>query len=331
MSEKASPAAIGAFVLGAVVLIVTGLLVFGSGKFLKNTESFVLYFDGNARGLNVGAPASFRGVRIGTVNEIHLIWDNTTEKAYVETVVEIIEDSFREEFSEKGVRRHEQDESLEYLVNELGLRAKLSLQSMVTGQLYIELDLHPGAPVKLAGFKSPYRELPTLPSTMQALQNAVEIIIENLQTAPVKDLFARLDATAESIQEFLKSPQVQEVPETVHQVLVNLRDLTTKLNEQLPPLTSSLTATSAEAAAAFADVRILLQDEQGQVVRLAAELETAVQQLQGVLQQSDQLVDAVDVGTLHTMVDELSRAARSIRVFADFLERNPSAILRGKN
>ncbi|OPX35946.1 MAG: hypothetical protein B1H11_08400, partial [Desulfobacteraceae bacterium 4484_190.1] len=73
MSKKANKSIIGAFVVGAVVLVVTGVMIFGSGKFLSSSERWVLYFDGSIQGLKVGAPVVFRGVRIGSVSEIKLI------------------------------------------------------------------------------------------------------------------------------------------------------------------------------------------------------------------------------------------------------------------
>ncbi len=83
MSQKASATAIGAFVLGAVALIVVGLLSFGSGKFLKNVETYALFFEGNAKGLSIGAPASFRGVKIGSVKDIKLVDDQSTDEVFV--------------------------------------------------------------------------------------------------------------------------------------------------------------------------------------------------------------------------------------------------------
>ncbi|MFV9646304.1 MAG: MlaD family protein, partial [Desulfobacterales bacterium] len=73
MSKKASKTAIGGFVVGALALIVVGVLIFGSGKFLTKTQTYVMYFEGSVRGLNVGAPIVFRGVKIGSVTRIQLV------------------------------------------------------------------------------------------------------------------------------------------------------------------------------------------------------------------------------------------------------------------
>src|SRR5690242_2285027 len=70
--RRANPALIGAFVLGAVVLVGAVVVVWGSGRFFRNTKTFVAYFSGSVNGLNPGAPVKFRGVKIGSVTEIRL-------------------------------------------------------------------------------------------------------------------------------------------------------------------------------------------------------------------------------------------------------------------
>ena len=78
MGRRANPTVIGAFIIGAVALIVIGLLVLGRGQFFSDTQTFVLYFDGSIKGLNIGAPVDFQGVRIGSVTDIHVIYDSKT-------------------------------------------------------------------------------------------------------------------------------------------------------------------------------------------------------------------------------------------------------------
>ena len=70
MSKPIGKPIIGAFVVGAVAIVVAGLFVLGGGKFLKKKYIHVMYFDGSVKGLKVGAPVTFRGVEIGTVTNI---------------------------------------------------------------------------------------------------------------------------------------------------------------------------------------------------------------------------------------------------------------------
>jgi paraquat-inducible protein B len=331
MSQKASPTAIGAFVLGAVALIITGLLTFGSGKFFKDIESYVLVFRGNAKGLNIGAPVSFRGVKFGSVSGVQLVWDVSTDEAFVEVLVEIDGDAFRNVESQPGVDRMAAKDTLTHLIDDLALRAKLAPLSLVTGQLYIEFDFFPDTEAKLYGFNSIYPEFPTLPSSIEELENVVRAVLERLKEFPIRDLGNQLVSAVEGINSIINRRATKDTPEVLHQALVNLRDLTGKLNEQVTPLTESLTQTSDEANAALADVRQIMRNERGDIVRLADSMESTAKQARAVLKQTGDVVSAVDAAAIDRLVQELSRAAVSIRVFADYLERHPEALIRGKN
>jgi hypothetical protein len=70
MAKQANKTLIGGFVVGAVALIVAGVLVFGSGKFFQARNKYVLFFQGSLKGLNVGAPVLFQGVQVGSVIDI---------------------------------------------------------------------------------------------------------------------------------------------------------------------------------------------------------------------------------------------------------------------
>ena len=331
MSQKVSATAIGAFVLGALALIVTGLLTFGSGRFLKDTHTYVLYFEGNAKGLNVGAPASFRGVKIGTVRKVELVVNRSTAEIFISVVVETDPDAFREVDGDTGVTREASDIPVRKLIEEHGLRAKLATLSLVTGQLYIEFDFYPDTPARLTGFASSHEEIPTLPSAMEELEGTLQTILKNLQETPIQELVNQMAAAVQGINTLIDSPTFKQSPKILHETLQNLRELTHKLNEQITPLTASLKQTSEQAGEAFADVRKLLQDDSGKVVRLADSIEGTANKARDVVSQTKTIVSAVDGKDLEALVEELAEAARSIRMLADYLERHPEALLRGKN
>lgn len=332
MSQKASPTAIGAFVLGAIALVVTGLLVFGSGTFLKDTETFVLYFKGNAKGLNVGAPASFRGVSTGSVKDVQLVFDNSTAEIFIAVIVEYDSDAFHEVDSKQGVAyQHGEDIPLKVLIEQHGLRAKLATLSLVTGQLYIEFDFFPDTPIHLVGFDKRHEEIPTLPSTMEELGSTLHTLATKVKDLPIKELVDQLFATVENLNELVNSRSFKDTPEVLHEGLVNLRDLTAKLNDKVVPVANSVEQASSEAARTFQDIRVVLRDEKDNVVRLAETVQQAADEARRLLGNTDSIVSGVDVDKLSRLVEELSEAARSIRVLADYLERYPAALIRGKN
>jgi len=332
MSQKASATAIGVFVLGAIALLIVALLTFGSGKFLKDTKTFVLYFQGNAKGLNIGAPASFRGVKIGAVTDIQLLFDKSTDEVYVGVVAELEDDAFHEFESQSGVDKAAGKDGISYIIKELGLRAKLATLSLVTGQLYVEFDFYPDTPVQMYGFDFPYEEFPTLPSTMEELQGTLHELLKTARALPLRELVKQLTSAIDAISSVVDSQEFRKAPELLNQALVNTRDLTAKLNEEVTPLTRSLQQTSDEAGAAMADLRLMMRKQDGEeVVRLADSIDAVASQASSLLNQSQGVVSSIDTKALESLVQELSRAARSIRVFADYLDRHPEALIRGKN
>lgn len=370
MSQKASAPVIGAFVLGAIALLVSALLLFGSGRFLKDTQIFVLYFQENAKGLNVGAPVSFQGVKIGSVTSMQLLFDRSTDNVYVGVVIEIDKDAFHEIESKPGVNRAAGEDEIKYLIDNLGLRAQLGMLSLVTGQLYIEFGFYPDTEARLYGFDFHAEEFPTLPSSMEELQNAMQSLLRMVRERPLGEMVDKLAAAIDSISGFLgsqalkeapelfnqtlasvrdlslnldqevryltdslkRSQALKEAPELFNQTLVSVRDLSTHLDKEISALIHSLQQATASAGAAIADLRIMMREEEsGEVARLAGRLEQAADQANILLGQSREVVSSIDTNALKAMVRELSGAARSIRGLADYLDRHPEALIRGKS
>src|SRR5215475_11276103 len=160
MGRRANPTVIGAFIIGAVALIVIGLLVLGRGHFFSDTRTFVLYFDGSIKGLNIGAPVEFQGVRIGSVTDIRVIQIPKTSEFRTPVYIQIEVNRIGEAQVKRS--RAEQREYLKSLIQR-GLRAQLVAQSLVTGQLIVQLGFYPDTPIRLVGDDPDVPELPTMP------------------------------------------------------------------------------------------------------------------------------------------------------------------------
>ncbi len=137
MSKKVNKTAIGLFVIGGLILLMVGIVVFGSGLLFKRTIKFVLYFDGSVKGLSIGAPVMFRGVSIGAVKDISLIYDSKTGTIMLPVIVEIEQGRIKgaPSFGDFGGDKK---------MIELGLRGKLEIYSFLTSQLMISFDFYPG-------------------------------------------------------------------------------------------------------------------------------------------------------------------------------------------
>lgn len=139
MSKEANKTLIGAFVVGAVFLLVAAVLIFGSGKFFRKTYKAVMFFEGSIKGLNVGSPVMFRGVKVGTVTDINLILYAKDLSMRTTVIAEFDPERWTLVGGERGDVKRLQ------LVIDRGLRAQLQMQSFVTGQLMIALDFFPAS------------------------------------------------------------------------------------------------------------------------------------------------------------------------------------------
>ena len=194
MILKPKKKVIGLFVVGALILMMTGIVVFGSGDLFKRTNKFVLYFDGSVKGLAIGAPVMFRGVSIGTVKDISLIYDSKAGTVMLPVIVEIQQGRI------KGTPSFSDLVSDKKMI-ELGLRGKLEVQSFLTGQLMISFDFYPNKPPELRGILKEYPELPTLPISPD--------IFELMNEVPIKEIAKNLEATVKGVNRLVNSSDWQ--------------------------------------------------------------------------------------------------------------------------
>jgi paraquat-inducible protein B len=152
MAKEANKTLIGLFVVGAIVLLIVALVVFGGGRFFKSTERYVAFFDESVKGLSVGAPVMFRGVRIGKVDDFQVYYNVGEDKFKIPVLITL----FPEKIQGIGIEMESTEaESRKFWQQMLedGFRAELQIQSLVTGQLGIQLDFYPGRPLKLHGIE----------------------------------------------------------------------------------------------------------------------------------------------------------------------------------
>ena len=320
MGKKANPALIGAFVVGAIALAVIGLVVFGSGQIFKHTVKFVCFFTGTVSGLNVGAPVRFKGVDVGSVTDIRLRLEGSTlvERADVEKGVRIpvsIEID-QDKLALQGGRRKLGDPAQVKQLIDLGLRAQLNAQSLVTGLLFIQLDFHPEKPaIFVLPPDSKPLEIPTMPTTMELVQSAAAEVIHKLEEIHLDTMVKSATEVLDGINGVVNAPGLKQAIETlpntvanVNQAVTSLRELAVRLDNKQGPFFDSLKGTSDKTSATLEQARLTLQSVQT-VADPGSPLAT---QLSASLQ-------------------EITAAARSMRLLADYLERNPSALVRGRD
>lgn len=210
MARKANKTMIGIFVVGAVALLVLGITIFGSGVFLKRSDKYVLFFDGSIKGLSVGAPVIFRGVKIGNVSDISLIYDKKSENVLIPVVIDV-------ELSRvKGAPDKLGYPDYRMLIDE-GLRARLEVQNFITSSLMLAFDFYPNKPEKMYGIMKDYPELPTLPISPD--------IFELMDEIPVKEISEDLRQAVSGINKLVNSKGISELDKTLSEVTQAARSI----------------------------------------------------------------------------------------------------------
>lgn len=379
MKTRISPTLLGVFVLCALVIAGAAILVFGSGSLFRDNIEYVLFFSGSVKGLQEGAPVTFRGVKVGTVSDIRITLNNTTDEIRIPVYVRL--EPGRITTSGDGAEDVTMRKYVDKLVQS-GLRAQLQLQSLVTGQLMVHLDFYPDREAVYANVGGGIPELPTIPSNFEELSRSFEQL-------PVQEILDRILATLEGIERFVNSDDLREATHALSlsiqemQVLVKrlnanldplvervgttsvaLRDLIIHVNDQVEPVVQTLqktgkqsqqlletataridelapkvTRTVEELDSALQELRKLVALKEGPAATVAEELTLALQTSRTTMQHADTLVrqlSAVSENDSETRQDlaraifELTEAARSVRILADFLQKHPETIVHGK-
>ena len=339
MAKKSNPRLIGSFVVGAIVLAIAGALAFGGGQFLAKKAPAVLFFEGSLAGLDVGAPVEFRGVKVGTVTKIVIQYDVANQHLRIPVNIEIDPDKFQIISGQRNIN------NIKTLV-EKGLRAQLVVQSLVTGQAIVEFDFHPGTPIRLVGAEPGMMELPTRPSDMDLLKASVTNVLSKISKLPLNDM----------------ANQILDVLTNASDTLKSAQGLVANVNSQVNPLATSVVGTADQATATLKDAQARLSLQPGEPManlnetlvsarKLAAVLETNVPPIasgalklmvsaQGTLQQADDILTSAErlivpssplYYELIATIREFKGAAVAIRIFAEYIQRNPNALLTGKH
>ncbi len=312
---------VGGVVLGGATLAVATILLFGNARILTPTLGAVIVFQDSISGLTIGAPVTFRGVRVGAVRSITVHFDARSGVATIPVTLDLEPERVRVT-SETG---HDAI-GLPSLVAR-GLRAELNIQSFVTGQSEIDLDFYPASVAIMHPGVSSLPEIPTEQSTLERVK-------QQLSALPLRALSDNAAATLQS-----------------------LRNLSEKLDRSLPPLIESVRATSDRSAAflvdagrSVAEVRARLDDVLAGVSRITA---TADRQLSGrgrdlhtVLVSANQTVASagdrlselrsltaergVDRANIDSALRDLASASASLRGLAADVERDPKLLLTGR-
>ncbi len=334
MAAIASPKVIGGFVVGAIALLVAGVIAFGGGQYFTPKGKAVIYFQGaSLSGLDIGSPVTFRGVKIGSVTDVVIHYDIDNQRLLIPVYIEI-------ELSRFEIVSGKQDEkkNIRALIDR-GLRAQLVVQSLVTGQASVDLSFHPDSPAVFVGEEKRFVELPTIPSDIDMLKANLTSVLQRIAKLPLDEIGARTLNTIDTTNALMQG-----------------------LNAEITGVATSIRGAGDQATATLSEAQARLQLQDGE----------PMQNLNNTIIDAQKLVNKVNGGidpiiadanklttvTLSTMdemritletarssispdsdlyfqlnrtLKEIQTTASSIRALPDYVQRHPDALLLGKH
>lgn len=338
MSVKANPTVVGGFVIGAIILVVISLLVLGSGRFFKNDLRLMAVFPGTVKGLHVGSPVLFRGVNIGSVVQIKIYHDPKKRQSLVPVYIDLKQEVMELINPDAGKGKLTKEQAIAFMVEMVksGLHAHLTIESLVSGRQMVEFEIDPSIPIKLTGIDKEYLEIPTVESDLNKLRNLFESI-------PLKELTDNLVITVTEINKMFADEESRNVLENINSAIVGSRKFIDSLNEKIVPLADSsqsrldeiqvlLINTEAQLTKTLLELTRLSNNLNKQMTLLSKSATSAFDKGDEAFTNINTLVDKESVtrNKLDQSLNELSRAAKSFRVFTEYLERHPEALIKGK-
>ena len=313
------PLAIGAFIMGAIILVFIALLFFSGGRLFAEKAPVVMFFNSSVQGLQVGAPVKLKGVVIGEISDIRIDFPNDSSQGVTAAVHA---DLLLKRINLKGTQVGE--EFFSHAIDN-GLRAQLNYQSLLTGQLYVELDFYPDTSPHLHGEKDQLLELPTIATDFESLS-------KDFQSMNLKSLVNNVDNLAQHLGEIAASGQIQQALDSfdtaakaVKKTAINLNITQANLGENGKDILAKLDNLLEQLSQ---DEPKLIESLHHSLIELRSTL-TSINQV--ATQAGDTLgQDSPLLIKLDNTLEEIRRSARALRSLSETLDEQPEAILRGK-
>jgi paraquat-inducible protein B len=320
--NSSTPATVGGFILGGLAIVVVTVLFFGGGETFASKTKAVVYFQGSVGGLAVGAPVTFRGVAIGSVARVDLLVDPATSTARIPVWLQLEPD--RVTFVENSPHHP----MLRQLVD-AGLRAKLVPQSLVTGQMLVELDMSRETPARFVGPKD--ADVPEIP----AVQSDLQELRQQLAGAPLAETVAQALRTLTAIEKVANriDGEIGPLAASAHDVLTSTGLVMDNANVTIARLGPELSSDLDDAHRLVLDARQQLAARGEDVNRTLSDADKTLQAARGLIASANGIVAlrSQSRGDIEASLRDLAATASSFRDFAESIERDPGLLLRGRS
>lgn len=334
---------VGAFIVGGVVSLLLALFWLGASRFDTDVVTRVTYLDESVQGLEIGAPVKIRGVSIGKVTDILLAPDHRLVEVQAEIRVDVL----------RGINVLGEGEQLGDSADEVPSELRLIVSTQgITGVKFLEADFFPdGTPTPELSFKAPDNYVPSTPSTLKSLEDAVRGLGDELPLAlkDMRTLMNTLESQTRAVDTAALSDAILMLAEDLH--LAFTGTATTGLGSEISGLVTDLRAltqrldSAVEAAAAdggtIARATTSVEDVAGRLGTLAtridgiladSDLPAASKSIRAAADSAARLADGLSpaIQDAPSVTAELRQALRAIGDLARLLERDPGVLLRGR-
>jgi paraquat-inducible protein B len=308
MQAKNYYLSIGIFVIGALAIIVAGIVALGGGGVMTEKHKYVMFFERSIQGLQVGAPVKIKGAKVGEVTDINIEIDGETLEFLNVVYAELDPGEI------SWLRQKRRNPIFDRLVAK-GMRAQLQVQSMLTGMLFVQIDFHQDAPLKYYKLDPDTKEIPVIPTEMDLLLDAFSDI-------DFAKLAANIERILHNIENFTGNPELHALPGNANATVLSIKKLADDVDGQLVK----------EMTTAVKQLNLLLSELGKDVPGLtdsAQEILTRLEKSMGNI--SHILSD--DSPMLHEItgaVQELNRTLTAVRSLANTIDQQPESLLKGK-
>lgn len=356
MTPRPHALRIGLFAIGGLALLVMAVASVFGGRLFADSERAVLHFNGSIYGLQIGAPVVFRGVRMGGVVSIGLVNDAQGAGFQIPVVVELDSELLRSlqgppaGAASAASSDADADAAVLPALVARGLSGQLAMQSLLTGLLYVDLDLRPdGSTARYGQVPDGMVEIPTTATRLQTLQ-------AQLEGLDFGQLAKDLSAIAATTRGFVASPELRQSLDDLAQTSGSLRRLSATLERRAGPLADGARHTLVRAAQAVEQVGDAASRAGGVAVQIGAaadQIGATTRRAEGVIAQGPPLMSSLqqaadelsrtalalrqatsaDAGVVQNAdraLADVARAARAVRELAELLEQQPESLIRGR-
>ncbi len=311
MSAKANYFKIGIFVISAAVIAIIAIIVLGVGTVFQKKVMIETYIDGSVQGLDIGSPFKFRGVKLGSVEEITFVgneykFDRTSKEYLTYGQYILVKASFE---PSQDVTEKEQRIFIERMITK-GLRVRLASQG-ITGAAFLEadyIDPEKFPPMRITWEPKTYY-VPSVPSKITQLTESVETILEKLEEINVKGITGGIEETLKEMKESIDDLNIKNISKLVENLLTEVRET----NKKVKPLITDASETLDSVQDMVKDARKPLAESLGELPEIIAQLKRTLRQFNYFVSSGEQNIGVstenvrVITGNLRDMTENAKR------------------------